>query len=78
MALRSFDDSTSDEALQFILDRRCERNHPKRHRTGKRSAAISARKKRRLAAANEMRAATRRRYLAEVRAYWRGESDGHP
>lgn len=76
--LSSFDDPNSDQARQALLDRRCERLHPKRHRTKKRAKALSARKRRRVQHANAVRAAAIRRYHASVRAYWSGEADGHP
>lgn len=75
MALRSFENSNSEEARQFLLDRRCERNHPKRHRTQKRSKAISSRKRERMKALAALRVRARRRWLGLARAYWRGEGD---
>lgn len=42
MTLSSFDDGDSDEARQALLDRRCERSHPKRHRTQKRAKALAS------------------------------------
>lgn len=72
MAIRSFDDPGSLEARQFLLDRRCERTHPKRHRTAKRSA--KARAKRKARALHNLVASRRFRskYLERVHAYWLG------
>lgn len=78
MALKSFDKNQFDESRQFLLDNRCERNHPKRHRTTKRRKALSAKKKRRIATQNALREASYRRYHAKVRAYWSGEQENHP
>ena len=77
MALRSFDDGNSDEARQFLLDRRCERNHPKRHRTQKRKKKLAKRKRQKIEHKTNVRLMKSRRYHAAVRAYWRGEGD-HP
>jgi hypothetical protein len=78
MPLKSFDDPNSDEARQALLDRRCERNHPKRHRTLKRAKALSAIKRQKIKAKIIMQAKLRREYLAASRAYWAGEGAGHP
>lgn len=77
MTLKSFDDGGSDEARQFLLDRRCERLHPKRHRTQKRAKRISAKKRSRIKHKNSVRERAVARYKAAVDAYWRGERD-HP
>lgn len=78
MALRAFDNGNSDAARQFLLDRRCERNHPKRHRTKKRKLRVNAVKRAkaraRIAANNRARDA----YLQASKAYWSGLSDEHP
>lgn len=77
MALKSFNDGSSDEARQFLLDRRDERNHPKRHRTQKRSKVISAKKRAKAKARAARNLAAYRDYVAKVRAYWAGLGD-HP
>ena len=48
MALQSFNNPNSDVARQHLLDRRCERKHPKRHRTKKRSVKQRAARKQRV------------------------------
>jgi len=78
MTLRSFDDANSDEARRFLLDRRCERNHPKRHRTKGRTRRLSAAKRQRAAYNRMLAKAARQRWLAAVRAYWAGQRDAHP
>lgn len=78
MALQSFNNPNSDEARQHLLDRRCERKHPKRHRTLKRSRAQRDAKKRAAAAKVAAQKKARARYLERVRAYWAGLLDGHP
>ena len=78
MSGQSFDDPNSAEARQHLLDRRCERKHPKRHRTLKRAKALAKRKRQRVRHENEVRAAARRAHVARVRKYWAGESDNHP
>jgi len=78
MALRSFDDANSDKARRFLLDRRCERNHPKRHRTRGRTAGLSAAKRQRALHNRLLAKAARQRYLAASRAYWAGQRDTHP
>ena len=77
MTLRPFDDGSSDEARQFLLDRRCERNHPKRHRTRKRAKALSVKKRAKIKHMNATRARRLNAYKSAVRAFWRGEGD-HP
>lgn len=77
MTLKSFEIADSTEARQFLLDRRDERNHPKRHRTQKRAKAVSAGKR---AKAKHKRAANdraRRKKLIAAQRYWRGQGD-HP
>ena len=78
MTLKSFDDGNSDEARQFLLDRRCERNHPKRHRTLTRKKAISAKKRARVKHNLATRSRAIAKYKAAARSYWAGESDAHP
>ena len=78
MALQSFDNSNSDEARQFLLDRRCERLHPKRHRTQKRAKGLSKKKRAKIKHQAGVRAASFQRFKTAVRAYWSGETDMHP
>ena len=78
MSLRSFDNPNSIEARQHLLDSRCERLHPKRHRTSKRSAKIRAAKKAKTKLKIAKATAARRRHHAAVAAYWRGEGEQHP
>lgn len=78
MSHRTFDGVRSIEAVQHLLDNRCERNHPKRHRTAKRSAKRAAEKRQKGAARAAMSLAAKRRHVALVRAYWAGERDEHP
>lgn len=77
MTLKSFDDGDSDEARQFLLDRRGERNHPKRHRTRKRLKAISEKKREKSARKRAINDAARRKKLEAARLYWAGIGD-HP
>ena len=78
MTLRSFDDANSDEARHFLLDRRCERSHPKRHRTKGRARRFSAAKRQRAAHNRALAKAARQRWLIAARAYWAGERNAHP
>lgn len=78
MGLRSFENANSDAARQFLLDRRCERNHPKRHRTKKRSQKCRAARKAKGLAKADFNMKARSKFLAHARAYWRGEAVGHP
>ena len=78
MTLKSFDDGTSMEARQFLLDRRNERKHPKRHRTLGRRLRMKAAKRAKIKAYLTRRDAARAKYLEASRRYWNGESDGHP
>jgi len=78
MALRSFDDATSDESRQFLLDRRDERKHPKRHRTNKRAKGLLKRRRNKVRAHLARRDAAHRKFLVAARLYWAGEADGHP
>lgn len=75
MTLKSFNDGNSDEARQFLLDRRCERNHPKRHRTMKRKKVLAAKKRQRAQTHLAMRAAKIAKYKVAVRRYWAGLGD---
>lgn len=77
MTLQSFDKTDSDEARQFLLDRRCERLHPKRHRTMNRSKRLNAKKRNRVETEMARREAKFKKYKAKVRAYWQGIGD-HP
>lgn len=78
MALQSFNNPNSDEARQHLLDRRCERKHPKRHRTKKRSVKQRAARKARGKARAALQAKARARHYEAVKAYWAGEADQHP
>ena len=77
MPLKSFDDGGSDEARQFLLDRRCERAHPKRHRTRKRAKALSAKKRLKTAHKRAENDRARRKKLEAARKYWAVEGN-HP
>ena len=73
MTLLSFPDPNSIEARQALLDRRCERAHPKRHRTAKRKSRAAAAKRsagKHKAAAN---LAAKRTRDALVAAFYRGD-----
>jgi len=80
MSRRSFNDphGQSDEARQGLLDNRCERLHPKRHRTNKRAKRLSAKKRAEIRAASAKRLADKRRYDARVKSYFSGEAADHP
>lgn len=78
MTIRSFDDANSLEARQFLLDRRCERTHPKRHRTKRRSAKQREAKKIKVAHKLAIKAALAERYHSRVRAFWSGVASEHP
>lgn len=78
MALRSFKDANSTEARQFLLDRRCERAHPKRHRTLKRSRKAREARKAKAKAKAALQARDRAKFLARVKAYWSGSAGEHP
>lgn len=78
MALQSFDDPNSDEARQHLLDRRCERKHPKRHRTIGRRKRLSIAKKKRVAHYLAQRDARVKTFKARAAAYWAGDRDEHP
>lgn len=78
MTLQSFNDPNSTEARQFLLDRRSERPHPKRHRTLGRRRRLSAQKKRAAKQRLAMLKKARGEYLVAAKAYWAGETDGHP
>lgn len=80
MGLQTFSDphGVSIEARQCLLDKRCERNHPKRHRTKGRAKRLTAAKRDKIKHKLALRQASDRRYDEAVSAYWRGERDGHP
>lgn len=78
MTLQSFTDGTSDEARQHLLDRRNERKHPKRHRTLGRRRKLRKAKMSAINSKNVMDQKERRKFLSAARAYWAGNSDGHP
>lgn len=78
MSRGTFDDPNSDAARQFLLDRKSERCHPKRHRTTKRMKALGRKKRQRIKHRNTMREVDLERYRAAVRAYWSGAADEHP
>lgn len=78
MTRRSFDNPNGIEARQHLLDNRCERKHPKRHRTRKRASKLSALKRSRIAAKLKAQNAKRAKFYAAVRAYWAGERDDLP
>ena len=78
MTIRSFNDPNSTEARQFLLDRRGERAHPKRHRTKKRSHKMREARKQKATVHNATKASARKRYLARVRDYWAGITGAHP
>lgn len=78
MGLQSFKNPNSDEARQHLLDRRCERKHPKRHRTKKRSVKQRAARKAKSLARAAVKQQERRSFHAKALAYWSGVADGHP
>lgn len=78
MTIRSFKDAKSDEARQFLLDRACERNHPKRHRTKNRTKRRSAKKKSAIKHRLALRCASRAKFITAVRRFWMGESAVYP
>jgi hypothetical protein len=78
MALRSFDNPNSIEARQALLDRRCERAHPKRHRTKRRSVKRAAAKRSKARHAAAIKKRERGKVLDVVHAYWRGDAETHP
>lgn len=78
MAMQSFKDPNSDEARQHLLDRRCERKHPKRHRTLNRSRKVKAAQKRKQQAKMASAKKERSKFLKLARAYWNGAAEDHP
>jgi hypothetical protein len=72
MTHRTFDDPTSIEARQHLLDNRCE-HAPKRHRTSKRKSRQAAAKRAAGKHIAAMQLVVQRRRLASARAYWSGE-----
>jgi hypothetical protein len=77
MALMSFGANEFEKSRQFLLDRQCERNHPKRHRTLKRARAKSAAKKAKHKHERIVRENSYREHVKQVRLYWQGLAD-HP
>lgn len=78
MSHRTFADPNGIEARQALLDNRCERTHPKRHRTRKRTARRNALSRQKGQAKAAKNLAAKRRHTALVRAYWAGEREEHP
>lgn len=78
IAHRTFDDPNSIEARQALLDNRCERTHPKRHRTQKRAKRLNAIKRAKGVAKAKRNLLAKRRHNAAVAAYWRGDRETHP
>lgn len=80
MSARTFDDprGMDDKARQGLLDNRCKRAHPKRHRTRRRSKRLAEIKKRQLTHKIGVTAAQNRRFHAAVHAYWLGRREAHP
>jgi hypothetical protein len=78
MTLQSFGPEQFDQSRQFLLDRRGERLHPKRHRTQKRAKRNGAKKRARVKHETAVRVARSRKYRALVAAYWAGAAEGHP
>jgi hypothetical protein len=78
MSHRTFNDpfQNGDAARQALLDNRCE-HKPKRHRTLGRRKRLSKAKRQRIKHHLEMKAASRRKFLIQVRRYWNNEGD-HP
>jgi hypothetical protein len=78
MSRKAFDPhGQSDKARQGLLDNRSEKK-PKNHRTIKRRKSLSAAKRARVKSYLTKRDKQRGEFLAKARAYWRGQSDGHP
>jgi hypothetical protein len=77
MSHRTFNDphGTSDVARQALLDNRSE--HKPKRRTLARRKRLSKAKRKRIKHHLEMKAASRRKYVAKVRSYWNNEGD-HP
>lgn len=61
-----------------VLEAKQVRKHPKRHGTGKRSAAQKLARKRRAQLKAAMNNKAQQRYRSAVRAYWAGEAECHP
>jgi hypothetical protein len=74
MSHRTFNDPHA--ARQALLDNRCQ-HKPKNHRTLARRKRLSKAKRQRVKHHLEMKAASRRKYVARVRSYWNNEGD-HP
>lgn len=78
MTRYTFDNPNSDEARQALLDNKCERNHPKRHRTKKRLIKQREQNKVRTRHRAAIKQKQLTKYNADVRAYWLGQRDDHP
>jgi len=79
MSHKTFDDphGTSDRARQGLLDNKCEHGG-KRHRTSGRRRRMSAAKRQRVKHRLAVKFKAKSRWLAQARAYWRGEAEEHP
>jgi hypothetical protein len=80
MSHRTFNDpfQNGDVARQALLDNRSE-HKPKRHRTLARRKRLSKAKRQRVKHHLEVKAASRRKYMAKVRSYWTGTDEAdHP
>jgi hypothetical protein len=78
MPHRTFNDPSSIEARQALLDGRCERSHPKRHRTAKRKSRAASAKQSAGKHRAAVNAAAARHVKDKAASYWRGELDEHP
>lgn len=74
MSHRTFDDATSIQARQALLDNRCEHGQ-KRHRTRKRKARLNAVARAMGEHKRKANMAKCHRLLAITRAFWRGDRD---
>lgn len=77
-AIHDRDQRRSIEARQALLDNRCERKHPKRHRTNKRRSKAARTKMNAAKIVAAQRMARKRHRNALVRRYWLGELGRHP
>lgn len=71
-------DGSGDEARAGLLDNRTGRKAGKNHGTGKRNAAVRRKKKRQREYRDAQREKAKDKFMAEARAYWRGERPDHP
>lgn len=78
MTRKSFNSAEGDDARRGLLDRRCERNHPKRHGTQKRCKAEARKKRAKSLRKIEIRRKEDHKRIDLVRKYWKGETDSHP